>query len=348
MLHSDLTQTRFGGMLEAVLTSSIWCQQRLHEFGCADSPMCRRCGLAQEDEAHRYWTCIGNRTCDDPRIQSTQHLRHVALASPELTCFYMRGVPVASQLACIPEPPAECCVFSAGAFATPGRIAGGTFGTDGTGGVYTSDARLRRCAWAIAQIRPGGSGDVLGVLFGALPCRQTVPRSELWALVQLLERLCPASPATVYLDCLPVFKAYSKGREHCLYNSQMSDMWSQFWALHAERLAPLRLGWVPSHKSAQEACELDLPLDAVAANTAADTAATFAASQCQLSPWYANAVREHDSLVVMVQDRLAAINMELLSRFGPLRRSPAPPRQVKSAAARLHSLLDVTTLPADL
>ena len=58
--------------------------------------------------------------------------------------------------------------------------------TDGSWGRNTSDPRLRRCAWA--WIIPGAHSPITGVC-GNLLGQQTVPRSELRAILECLNDL---------------------------------------------------------------------------------------------------------------------------------------------------------------
>ena len=67
-------------------------------------------------------------------------------------------------------------------------------GTDGSGGPFSDDPRLRKSAWAVVALRMDGDEFVvIGTMSGALvdsdeTCN-TVPRAELMALVRALEAL---------------------------------------------------------------------------------------------------------------------------------------------------------------
>ena len=83
------------------------------------------------------------------------------------------------------------------------RLEPGIYFTDGSGGLYSSDPRRRRCGWGIARIfydplRPQNNTLTIG-WYGALPTQnQTVPRAELWAVIVVIE--FAQGEITIYSD----------------------------------------------------------------------------------------------------------------------------------------------------
>ena len=121
--------------------------------------------------------------------------------------FWMRGLVPSSWVACTP-PPAQAPVHRAGDMhPRPGSA----YYLDGSGGERTSDPRLRRCGWAAVHMC---HGQVIGSLHGILPGPfQTVPRSELLALVALVEEIGPqlaATAAPLASDCAYVVNGVTR------------------------------------------------------------------------------------------------------------------------------------------
>ena len=67
----------------------------------------------------------------------------------------------------------------------------GHFFLDGSGGEYSKDPRLRVCGWAWVQPAQSATYPAWPIAgqYGTSPGKQTVPRAEMRALLQLLRKL---------------------------------------------------------------------------------------------------------------------------------------------------------------
>ena len=81
--------------------------------------------------------------------------------------------------------------------------------TDGSGGFYTSDARLRRCGWGWAIVETE-FGTPLTSLCGRVPGdMQIVPVAELLAAIEVLEFTQDITDSlVVYSDCSYVVQCF--------------------------------------------------------------------------------------------------------------------------------------------
>ena len=255
-----------------------------------------------------------------------------------MSCVWLRGIPPTAAYPDLEPPDAVSCSVHGCFDALPGGV---VFATDGSGGANTSDARLRRCGWSVCALSFSPSPDILAAAWGPLPGRQTVPRSELYALCVLLA-LCPAQAITVHIDCFPVYQGWKAGQEACTKGSAMDDLWWVFWGLLRPRPGALLLLWCPSHTTPAGVAQGLLSKEAFLANAAADSLASRAAAAAQLSPDLVQRVREVDALVLSVQDRLVAINLAVAQELGPLRRTWRK-RHKEEPATRLAALRDATS-----
>lgn len=126
-----------------ILTEQVRSENRMGE-----SPVCRRCGLADESVRHMIYECSCNRLIEDPVIDETAYLIEEAAAS-DYDCLYARGI-VPMDL--LPELPASAALEN-------WRVSGpmpdafseaGVFFTDASGGPYTGFLDLLRVAAAAA------------------------------------------------------------------------------------------------------------------------------------------------------------------------------------------------------
>ena len=86
----------------------------------------------------------------------------------------------------------------------------GVYYGDGSGGVHHKYPKLRRCGSAVCSLTL--EGVPAQVAYSRLPGpQQTVPRSELVALIMLLSMADSQSEITFYTDHLPLYKSYNKG-----------------------------------------------------------------------------------------------------------------------------------------
>ena len=93
----------------------------------------------------------------------------------------------------------------------------GHFFLDGSGGEHSKDPRTRVCGWAWVQPAQSATYPAwpMAGQYGTSPGKQTVPRAEMRALLQLLTKLEEDGHtnfnARVYTDSALVFKGYNKG-----------------------------------------------------------------------------------------------------------------------------------------
>ncbi|CAK8987855.1 unnamed protein product [Durusdinium trenchii] len=133
---------------------------------------------------------------------------------PESQHFWLRGlVPRAWTTA---EPITSEEVVRAGYFLDPAAFEGQEtfFATDGSGGPFTKDPRLRKCAWSVVAV---SCVDDEFVLIGSITGRicddgnlNTVARAELRAFLELLRFLPDTFEALVVVDAAFVINVYLK------------------------------------------------------------------------------------------------------------------------------------------
>ncbi len=95
---------------------------------------------------------------------------------------------------------------------------------DGSGGIFSSDPRIRTCGWAWVQVHEQDPLVEIGQ-YGALPGKQTVPRSETAALLHFLkfyQEHRPGEEAQVYADATSTIYGWRsldrKANECALWN----------------------------------------------------------------------------------------------------------------------------------
>ena len=84
-------------------------------------------------------------------------------------------------------------------------------GSDGTGGVHAHDPRIRRCCFGAAVIRVvAHSFDLVGIAYGTVCGKQTVPRSEMQGLLHML--IFIRGNAVIIIDNKGVVNTFWKGK----------------------------------------------------------------------------------------------------------------------------------------
>ena len=132
--------------LQVVATGAVWPRVRKHEAGLIGTKTCARCGAADEDLLHFYWTCPAIANIDDDDVRDTQHLIGVAKRDTAHQCLWLRGIPPKAKYPDLPEPVEEEDAYHTWNFEV--FQASEKFYLDGSGGSRSSDKRLRRCGWA--------------------------------------------------------------------------------------------------------------------------------------------------------------------------------------------------------
>ena len=210
------------GMLRNMASAAFWTEKRLADAGYASgtSGLCPRCGACDETPLHRFWSCPCNSEVPDRIVSQTDCYRECAEGEEHLACLWTRGLmPLPISTGHLPPPVDRS--WNWGRLVDQERVHGGTWGIDGSGGEHAKDWRLRRCGWSI--VRRGADGGFDSLAFGTLPTlKQSSPRAELYAFLQLLRR--SYGDVTVYSDCAIVTKGFRKPLS-ALSKSSMLDLW---------------------------------------------------------------------------------------------------------------------------
>jgi ribonuclease HI len=121
---------------------------------------------------------------------------------------------------------------------------------DGSGGIFSSDPRRRRCGTAIVIMQRGPEGVWVPAWGRALPLagrRQTVPRAEIFAFVLALEET--TGNVRFVTDHQPLFRAWH-GRLESAGQAGLAneDLWQRARAAFAARgPGEVQVEWVASH-----------------------------------------------------------------------------------------------------
>ena len=147
---------------------------------------------------------------------------------------------------------------------------------DGSG-IYPKDALLRTTGWAVAWQQ----GDLWCTTTGATAHPETVPRSELSALVAVLQ--WPAVLLQVHTDCKAVmsgFQRMARARKlpDDLLRGTMGDLWLQCFSAWGMR-AGIYVTWMPAHQTLEQLLQLGFSEHDYQGNVHADAAAKAQAIQ---------------------------------------------------------------------
>ena len=195
-----------------VAQGAAWPAARRAELGEHISPECEFCKTGAEGTLqHQCWECPVVLAGIGPDRVKTQHLELAAMKPnmkrpeamrswargvppPNCVAFWCRGIlpsPGTGVLENVLQPPANATVRNGIARGCSCRITKEfglhlTAGSDGSGGKYASDVRLRSVGWSWTLLAP--SGEELGHSYGGIAGRsgQTVPRAELTAAIDFL------------------------------------------------------------------------------------------------------------------------------------------------------------------
>jgi hypothetical protein len=158
------------------------------------------------------------------------------------------------------------------------------YGSDGSGGKYSRDKRLRSCGSGGATLKViQGVWRVVGGFASGVTGAQTVPRSELTAVSIILEN-ATASWIHIVVDASYIFKGIARGPKKVELGSHI-DLWDRFWELIARRGGPQTVQFtkVASHCTQEEIlCGVE-PLPFVLHNEAADYFASLGAKYAEAS-----------------------------------------------------------------
>lgn len=285
--------------------------------------------MEAETEEHLCWECP---KLEDRLSQSGTHfgeaqgiwLAEQATSVREAPCLWLRGLmPSAFTL---PKDPAISVIQQGGISLDqlPTRIPFLVF-LDGSGGRFSSDPRLRRCGWGIVVIIPLPHeykivSWVSGTLVGA-QTEQTVPRSEITALMVALERLPATSSFELFTDNKMVYDTYLAG-PRSMDHAVNVDLWGDEWK-HVTRF-PTRpiVHKVKAHAKADDFRLGRIMLLHFVGNALADIAAGNGARMNQASADDIREVTRWDWAQELILERLLAVYslvLEQAPRRRPLR-----------------------------
>ena len=152
-----------------------------------------------------------------------------------------------------------------------------------------------------------------GVYFGLEGKVQTVPRSELFAIIVLCLLAAPNISIRVGSDsAICVSGVASKQR-----SGENWDMWGRLWKLVGDKQIQLECFWVKSHgdEHPEFFSKYDLSVHDSFGNCCADRLAIAAASAAEIPLHIANPVLKKISHTQLIQKRLVAILQELVVAF---------------------------------
>ena len=309
-----------------------------------DDLLCPRCKVAIEDPTHQIWVCKDNHTVC-PNNGPTQTLTSDALVGVEHNpCLWLRGlVPYDWTIGRLPIPQEQ--IWIGGLFLQSERIEvspGITAATDGSGGAYASDHRLRRCGFGfvlIYNLRPVAF--VVGAMGGQ---SQTVPRAELTALIVLARKT--SGNLEVFVDADYVVKGFAKG-SHGLHNTNI-DLWETLWMVVSDRVGSLTVVKTKAHANVDDLEAGKTDVVQLAANHYADAAANEGALRNEVLWSILSIIEWIDARTYLIQQRLVKIGMHVASNakalYGEAVMAKASAELRKANANQnLHEALMATT-----
>ena len=264
-------------MMECIAAGATWPQARHHEQGYCMTPGCPMpdCGYCEETDFHRAYCCKpAMLKAEQWLVKRTVHF--AALAEQGIregfAAYWLRGIVPAAWTRLAPEPlefVQEEAYGQAEGLAVEHRIRADLVGVDGTG--TTNDPRTRRCGWSVvyldqkenSAVNPAGINinyDIMlgGAWTGNLVGEQTVPRSELMALIQAMDKT--AGDITVVSDCASVVDGFNLGR-YAAPDGENADLWYELSrALKQRGTGKVQVVKIESHLTAARLQELGCPI----------------------------------------------------------------------------------------
>jgi len=299
-------------LAHVVMAAGTWPYQRRFAAQRVSDPTCPRCGLAPEDDLHRFWQCPANQQLQQPQVVSTNHLEDMAQRqAPSCPALWLRAlVPVAALD--LPEPPAARTIHSYGNWARAHHRT--TLYLDGSGGANAASPELMRVGWAVVAM---DGPDFVAAQFGAVEDRQAAGRAEMVAAIQALRiainddwgHVSLASDyATLVAGFARVSSIYHPGmlQQACIDmfdGSDHSRLRAEFWQLAFVIGVPqITLRKVKAHAEPQHLVKGLLNVDDPRGNVCADAFAAVAAWTVQLP---AHAVAHYHELGKLASSVLA-------------------------------------------
>jgi len=269
-------------ILEGILQGAVWDPQRRTQAsrGKGKTSACPWCNLEQADLEHMVWRCEAHKQSTDKDIISTNPL---CIASVEgcqrYPCFWLRGlVPgswVKEKLAKYEDIDSEETkelgwehLEEGGSDPQqwPKLPEHSMIGTDGSAR-HGNKPRLRRAGWGYIILDKEGAP--IAGRWGPLPgSTQTVPRAELWAMVQAT---ATHGDTKIYSDSAYVVGGWMKGRKW--KHKENGDLWLQLWDHLGARQGQARVVKVKAHATKDQLRVGVVDTLPYIANSAADWAA---------------------------------------------------------------------------
>ena len=187
--NTQCTQ-QYKAAMETVLVAGCWPAVRIASISPTYSKVCQRCGQADEDDLHTFWTCPHNANNQHENVSQTQYLiPRAKLGSTTHPCMWLRGI-LPSSFTQLPVEHASPLDVLVSVLHQPENMLwdSGTYYGDASGGENTSFKELRRVG--VAAVRVDLSGNVLYAISSNLPGPiQTVGRGELFAALLVVRHL---------------------------------------------------------------------------------------------------------------------------------------------------------------
>ena len=324
------------GGLEMVAQGALWPAQRRVQAGYGIDQTCPYCG-GVETLLHQLWECPRLQQFADKAIRSTQCLVDEAIrGSATHSGFWLRGLtPYPWTLGTLQDflGDAQPLCIKTGAFLAPGVLqlkAGAWAASDGSGGNFSRDPRLRRCGVGLALFEHGSPAPQ-GTIHGGVTAPQTVNRAELMAAILL----ATATDGDVILvtDSSFLHRGFHRGPA-CMHQAN-ADLWGHLWGAIRARRGAFLCRKIKSHMTVDQlttflaeghadlACSdftADRALDpelAYLGNTMADALAEQAAIAEAYPQWITHKVHQVDEQASLVRARLAYLaSCEAAARHG--------------------------------
>jgi len=311
--HHRHSRWQEAAALQLVVQGAAWPEARLKDEGYDSLGLCSFCG-AVDDEFHFFWGCSRHR--DSPVkaiVESNPLLGEAAASSEGCPVLWLRGLPPKGLVAealrdhPVPEVPE---FFEGGVFAGGADYvlrAGDVLATDGSGGPFSADPRLRRASFAVVVL----SGDLrlLGFVGGTVTGKQTTNRAELVAV--LVAHLRTSGSATVVVDSSYVQQPFAKDTDGGLCQATHLDLWAEVRQRRQQRQGELTLFKIRSHLGLAQALAEGFSPRAWLANHLADAVAGYVAEEAQPQPAACSEVAAIDGKARAILRRLVAVIRQL-------------------------------------
>ena len=328
------------GMLLVVAAGGCWHDSRVADAWYESIELCSRCHAAFETPLHRYWQCDGNKDTGIDAIDKSNGLCRLACRDAEnCPVLWLRGV-VPGKTVEKPALPDEPILHRVGTVANH-SIDDLEFYTDGSGGEQNRDVRLRRVGAAAVAIDL--QGELVAALFSGVPCRQTVPRAELYGEYLNIILVAPiARGLTVKTrpDASYIINTWRRDREQ-LKKTSNGDLWQI--TQNAENVCDVRLdpSKIDAHLTGQHVEQGIITQNELIGNGFADAFSKRSAKECAVPHATITSQNVTDAISTKIIARLVAIDM-LLAGLGLQRRpNPLKGQQVRDTVS-IQDLMNAT------